>query len=432
MAIKTPQGSVVDVPRGTRDFSPREAMHLKSIMLGIEEAFKRHGFSPLITPAIENTQVLNAKAYGDEPTKEMYLLDGKDVALRFDFTVPLARYMAMNKDIPFPFKRYQIDRVWRKDEPQRMRSREFMQADVDIVGSSDISSDAECIATTMDALAAIGVKNCLILVNNRPLLDLILTHFKVAPQGHPNAIRALDKMEKVGVPETINQLKALGMQENDAQMMISFITERITNEDKLKKIEVTIENSKQESDKIRSLLAALEKFGVSDEISVDLSLARGLDYYTGLIWEVVIQTTEGRLPTIAAGGRYDNLIGIYSKSNAPAVGSSIGIGRVYEMLYSGEGATTYAKVFIAQVGSENLDYSITVAKKMRQAGIYTDLNVTEKGISKQLEYANSAGMPFVAIIGDRERAAGKIKLKDMRAGTEELLDVDAAIAALKG
>ena len=347
-------------------------------------------------------------------------------------SIMLLRCMAMNKDIPFPFKRYQIDRVWRKDEPQRMRSREFMQADVDIVGSSDISSDAECIATTMDALAAIGVKNCLILVNNRPLLDLILTHFKVAPQGHPNAIRALDKMEKVGVPETINQLKALGMQENDAQMMISFITERITNEDKLKKIEVTIENSKQESDKIRSLLAALEKFGVSDEISVDLSLARGLDYYTGLIWEVVIQTTEGRLPTIAAGGRYDNLIGIYSKSNAPAVGSSIGIGRVYEMLYSGEGATTYAKVFIAQVGSENLDYSITVAKKMRQAGIYTDLNVTEKGISKQLEYANSAGMPFVAIIGDRERAAGKIKLKDMRAGTEELLDVDAAIAALKG
>ena len=431
MAIKTPQGSVVDVPRGTRDFSPNEAIHLKYLMLGIEEAFKRHGFAPLITPAIENTEILNAKAYGEESTKEMYLMESKDIALRFDFTVPLARYMAMNKDIPFPFKRYQIDKVWRKDEPQRLRSREFVQADVDIIGSSDVTSDAECISTTMDALAAVGVKNCLIMVNSRPLLELILTHFKITKEKLGQAMRIIDKMEKVGFPETINQLKVLGMQDNDAQIMLSFITEKMTNEAKLKKLEVDVVDSKPEVEKVRSLLGMLANFGVKDEISFDLSLARGLDYYTGFIWEVIIQTAEGRLPTIAAGGRYDNLIGMYSKSGAPAVGSSIGISRVFDILYPGDGPKTYAKVFIAQVGSFNLEYCIDAASKMRAAGIYVDMGLTEKGISKQLEYANAAGIPYVAIIGAKEKAEGKLKLKNMSDGTEELLDIDGAIAALK-
>ena len=431
MAIKTPQGSVVDVPRGTRDFSPNEAIHLKYLMLGIEEAFKRHGFAPLITPAIENTEILNAKAYGEESTKEMYLMENKDIALRFDFTVPLARYMAMNKDIPFPFKRYQIDKVWRKDEPQRLRSREFVQADVDIIGSSDVTSDAECISTTMDALAAVGVKNCLIMVNSRPLLELILTHFKITKEKLGQAMRIIDKMEKVGFPETINQLKVLGMQDNDAQIMLSFITEKMTNEAKLKKLEVDVVDSKPEVEKVRSLLGMLANFGVKDEISFDLSLARGLDYYTGFIWEVIIQTAEGRLPTIAAGGRYDNLIGMYSKSGAPAVGSSIGISRVFDILYPGDGPKTYAKVFIAQVGSFNLEYCIDAASKMRAAGIYVDMGLTERGISKQLEYANAAGIAYVAIIGAKEKAEGKLKLKNMSDGTEELLDIDGAIAALK-
>ncbi len=431
MAIKTPQGTVVDVPRGTRDFGPREAIHLKEIISVIEEVFKRHGFAPLLTPAIENSETLNAKAYGEESSKEMYLIEGQNMALRFDFTVPLARYMAMNKDIPLPFKRYQIGNAWRKDEPQRMRYREFAQADIDIIGSSDITSDAECISTTTDAFAALGIKNCAILVNSRPMLDLILAYFNIPAENHGAVIRILDKIAKVSISETINQLKVAGMQENDAQIMLSFISEKMTNEDKLKKLEVSVPNSKAETERIRSLINTLQKFGVKDEINIDLSLARGLDYYTGLVWEVVIRTTEGRLPTLASGGRYDNLIGIYSKSRSPAVGSSIGISRVFEVMGMENGPKTYARVFIAQVGQENLDYSIEVANKMRQAGIYVDLNVTEKGISKQLEYSNTIGISSVAIIGSKERAMGKIRLKNMQAGTEELLDIDAAIAALK-
>ena len=244
-------------------------------------------------------------------------------------------------------------------------------------------------------------------------------------------MRIIDKMEKIGIQEATNQLKALGMQDNDAQIMLSFIKEQISNEDKLKKLELDVENSKAEADKVRSLLGMLANFGVKDEIHLDLSLARGLDYYTGFIWEVIIQTSEGRLPTIAAGGRYDNLIGMYSKSSAPAVGSSIGISRIFDILYQGAGPKTYAKVFIAQVGSFNLEYCIDAASKMRAAGIYVDMGLTEKGISKQLEYANAAGIPFVAIIGAKEKAEGKLRLKNMSDGTEELLDIDGAIAALK-
>jgi histidyl-tRNA synthetase len=431
MSIKTPQGSVVDVPRGMRDFDPRESIHLKEVLAVVEEIFKRHGFAPLITPSLENTEVLNAKAYGEESGKEMYFMEGKETALRFDFTVPLARFMAMNKDIPLPFKRYQIGSAWRRDEPQKLRYREFTQADIDIIGSSDIVSDAECIATTMDALAALGVRNCLILVNSRPLLDLVLGHFKIPADKRANVMKILDKMPKIGAPEAINQLKAAGMQDNDAQVMLSFINERMPNDDKLKKLEVNVENSKPETERLRSLISALHKFGVKDEVSIDLSLARGLDYYTGLVWEVIIQTTEGKLPSIASGGRYDRLIGSYSKSSFPAVGSSIGISRIFELLSKEDGPRTYANVFIAQVGAENLDYSISVANKLRDAGIYADLNVTDKGISKQLEYSNSLGIRFVAIAGSKEREAGKIKIKDMQTGTEELLDIDAAISQLK-
>jgi len=431
MAIKTPQGAVVDLPRGTRDYNPKESIAIKEMLSVIEEIFKRHGFAPIMTPAMESTQVLNAKAYGDESTKQMYVIDGTDAALRFDLTVPLARYMAMNKDLPMPFKRYQIDKVWRRDEPQRMRSREFMQADIDIVGSPFVTADAECVEAMLNVLEALGLKNCSMLINSRQILNMILEHFNVAKDKQSAAIRIFDKMSKVSIEETIKQLKSLGVGDNDAQSMIAFITEKMLNTDKLNKLETTMPESKEEVEKMRELLGLLTEYGAPYEIKVDLSLARGLDYYTGMIWEAVVETAEGSLPSIASGGRYDNLIGMYSKSPAPAVGSSIGITRIFDVLNREDGSSTYAKVFIAQIGKENSKYAISVAKKMRKAGIYADMNVTEKGISKQLEYSNALGIKYVVIIGTKEREQKQVKIKNMQAGTEELLDLDSAIATLK-
>src|SRR5271156_3930481 len=196
MAIKTPQGSIVDLPRGTSDFNTKDAIELKEIVSVVEEIFKRYGFSPIYTPSIENTAVLNAKAYGAEQTKEMYIIEGGDTALRFDLTVPLARYMAMNKDIPLPFKRYQIGNVWRKDEPQRMREREFVQADADIIGSKDLQSDAECIAVMTDAIYSLGIESFTLMINSRGILSTILNSFGINPELQPKAIRIIDKMSK--------------------------------------------------------------------------------------------------------------------------------------------------------------------------------------------------------------------------------------------
>ena len=431
MATKSPRGSIIDVPRGTSDFGPMEAITINEIVSIIEEIFKRHGFSPIITPSLETKEVLNANAYGEDSNKEIYAIEGADLALRFDFTVPLARFMAMNRDTPLPFKRYQIGNVWRKDEPQHMRSREFMQADIDIVGSSDLSSDVEIIAASLFALEALDIRNCVVLLNSRPILNLLLAYFKVSDKNRNRAIRALDKMSKLSIYDTITQLKEAGMSENDSQKMISFITEKSSGEDKLHKLETEIPESKYDAERLRSAISMLKKYGLKAEIRIDLSLARGLDYYTGMVWEVIIETAESRSPSISSGGRYDNLIGLYSKSNLPAVGTSIGISRIFEILRSRAISKTQAQVFIARIGPDSYDYSVSVAQKLRKAGIYVELDITERGISKQLDYSSSLGIRYVAIIGSREIGLGKMRMRDMQSGTEELLDVDAAIASLK-
>lgn len=431
MAIKAPQGSIVDIPRGTNDFSTKDSISLMETISVIEEVFKRYGFSPIITPAIENTAVLNAKAYGDESTKEMYIIEGGDVALRFDLTVPLARYMAMNKDIPLPFKRYQIGNVWRKDEPQRMREREFMQADIDIIGSKDIQSDAECIAALSEAISTVGIEDFEILINSRGILNAVLNSFGIKEELHAKAIRIIDKMSKLSTTDTLNQLQDLGISQTTSEKLISFITWGTTNEERLEKLIVNTPEAKPEADKLKELIEILHNYSMKGEIKVDFSLARGLDYYTGLVWEVIVTSDSQKVPSIASGGRYDNLVGTYSKVQVPAVGSSIGLSRIFELLKNKVGRKTYANVYIANIGKENIAYSISIANKLRGNGIYVDMNVTEKNISKQLDYSNSLGIKRVAIIGNKEKAAGKINFRDMVAGTEELIDLDALVSKLK-
>ncbi len=432
MAIKSPQGSIVDIPRGTADYGTTDAIAIHEIISVIEEVFKRFGFSPIITPAIENTAVLNAKVYGDDPAKEMYLIEGGDTALRFDLTVPLARFMAMNKDIQLPFRRYQIDKVWRKDEPQFMRSRELFQADIDIIGSADISSDAECIAASLSAIEALGITNYTLLVNSRAALDLIMGHFGIPAEKHSTAMRIIDKMSKVSMSEAIKQLVASGINEDAVQQLISFITEDSDTETRLNRLGMDINGAKTEASRIRELAGRLGKYGIKGEVAVDFSLARGLDYYTGLIWEIIVKDENGaRLPSIGSGGRYDRLVGMYSKSEIPAVGSSIGITRVFSILKSKSERKAYENVHVVQIGRDVGDYAIEVSNALRRHGVYVDMNVTDRGVSKQLEHAHALGIRYALIIGKQEYEARKVKLKNMGTGTEELLDVSDAITAIK-
>jgi len=419
------------LPRGMRDFNTAEAIARREVLAVVEEMFRRFGFSPIETPALENLNVLYAKTYGEESGKEIFKIEGEDAALRYDFTVPLARFIAMNKDTPLPFKRYQIGPIWRKDEPQRMRYREFLQADIDIIGSSELISDAEVVAVAAQVLDELGVSGYKILINDRIILNGVLSFFGVPNEKNVEAIRLIDKLPKVGNEEVIKGLVGLGVKQENARSLIEFIIKEEDNDEKLNRVEANI-GIKEEINKLRELIRLIELYKVKGDIVIDLSLARGFDYYTSFVWEFIVYDENGkRLPTIVAGGRYDNLIGIFLNQQIPATGISIGIDRIMNVIGSSEETKSYARVYVASIGNV-LDYSLYVANTLRAAGINTDINVTKRNIAKQLEYANAMRFRYVVIIGEREQSSNKLKLRDMISGNEELLDIEEAIKVIKG
>ena len=419
------------LPRGMRDFNTAEAIARREVLAVVEETFKRFGFSPIETPALENLTVLYAKTYGEESGKEIFKIEGEDAALRYDFTVPLARFIAMNKDTPLPFKRYQIGPIWRKDEPQRMRYREFLQADIDIIGSSELISDAEVVAVAAQVLDELGVSGYKILISDRIILNGILSFFGVPKEKNVEAIRLIDKLPKVGNEEVIEGLVGLGVKQENARSLIEFIIKEEDNDEKLNRVEANI-GIKEEINKLRELIRLIGLYKVKGDIVVDLSLARGLDYYTSFVWEFIVYDENGkRLPTIVAGGRYDNLIGTFLNQQIPATGISIGIDRIMNVIGSSTDRKSYARVYVATVGNV-LDYLLYVANALRAAGVNTDINVTKRNIAKQLEYANAMRFRYVAIVGEREQSSNKLKLRDMISGNEELLDIDEAIKVIKG
>ncbi len=421
----------LSLPRGVSEYGPSDAIALSEIKAVIEEIFKRFGFYPIDSPSLELLETLDVKAYGEESKKELYVIDGGVDALRYDLTVPLARYIAMNKDLPLPFKRYQIGKVWRMDEPQKMRSREILQADVDVVGSTEISSEAEVIAATALALDALKVENYSILINSRPLLNAILNLFNVPEASHDVAIRTIDKMAKIGAAEVGAQMRKLGVSQKDCDGLLGFITNKAENGELLDSLLVSLPGAKQETESLKQLLALLGTYGIRGTITIDLSLARGLEYYTGAVWEFVAYENGKRLPSIGSGGRYDKLIGIYLKKDIPAVGSSLGVGRIFEVIKGGAGRKSYAKVYVGYIKKENLEYATQVANTLRNSGMYVDLNLTSRNIGKQMEYANSLGVPYTIIIGNIEREAQKLKLRDMSTGDEKLLSIEECIKQLK-
>ena len=419
------------IPRGVRDYGPSEAISLRYMVGAIEEMFKRFGFSPLETPAIENLSVLDAKsAYSEEQNKEIFKIDGEAAGLRYDLTVPLARYVASNRDIVLPFKRYQIANSWRKDEPQRLRYREFMQADVDVVGSSEPDSDAEVIAATLLATEKLGITEYVLLLNSRPILQRIIESFKIPKAMESQAIRIIDKLQKLGKEGVMKQLKDLGVETKAGEGLLEFLEKEDGNEEKLERLAAAIPETKDEAAKMTELLALLKPYGLRGRIVVDFSLARGFDYYTGFVWEFAMEENGKRLPSIGSGGRYDNLIGTYSSRSVPAVGSSIGLSRVFELIGGKDATKTTARVFVASIG-DNRAYAASVANALRAGGTYADLNYTRRNLSKQLEYAGALGIRYAAIVGDKEREANKINLRDMLNGSEEMLSVQEAVEKLK-
>jgi len=413
----------LETPPGTRDFLPEEMIGRQEAVDRIRATFELYGFAPSETPAFEYAELLEGK-YGEEE-KLIYKfedLGGRKLALRYDLTVPLVRLVGMNQ-LSQPFKRYCIARVWRFDRPQKGRYREFWQCDVDTVGCEVGLADAEVIACAIDALEAIGLKKFRFKINNRKILDGILLKIGVPAGKELDAFRALDKLEKLGEDFVLKDLKERGVPKG--RQLLDFL--------KLKDLDLVEKKiGKNEGiDELREILKYLKILGKAKNVVIDLSMVRGLDYYTGPIFEV----EEGGYGSIAGGGRYDKLIGkITEKEDVPAVGISLGIERIIEVLREKkalEQRKSLAKVFVLCADDKSKKDALKITQELRAAGVAADTDLLGRNFSNQLKYASRLGIGKVVIVGQKDLAKKKVTVKDMKKGSQEAVGLTKIVEAVR-
>lgn len=405
--------------KGFRDFLPQEMRRRQYVIKRLKQVFESFGFEPLETPALEYKEILLGK-YGDEGNKLMYSFEtmgGDKVALRYDQTVPLARVVAQYQNqLPTPFKRYQIQPVWRGENTQKGRYREFLQCDIDTVGSDSPLSDAEIIACTVKSLEELGFKNFKALINDRNIFSQLVKSTAVTDKDLPKVIRILDKLSKIGREDTVNELSK-----------ISFDSERATS------ILQTVK-SYPPTQNLKTIFQALEELGIEKEkYEFSPTLARGLDYYTGIIFEIEVKGYDAG--SVAGGGRFDNLIGLFAGKNIPAIGVAFGFDRIIEAmdqlgLFPENLVTT--KVLMTVFSKELKQKSIEVCGRLRVRGINSELWLDpETKLDKQLKYADQKGIPYVVIIGPEEAETDKVTLKNLKSQTQDkLITLDEVIAKL--
>ncbi|MBI5051176.1 histidine--tRNA ligase [Candidatus Micrarchaeota archaeon] len=379
----------MQTPKGMRDFLPEDMIIRNYVNQVIESTFRNYGYLPLETPAMEYLTTLRAKA-GAEVDKQIFVIEGNELGLRFDLTVPFARVVATNT-FPKPFKAYTIGSVWRKEEPQRGRYREFWQAEIDIFGSKSMRSDAEILAVTVDVIKKLGFED--------PLLD---------------------KLDKLGEEEVKKQMEGV-IGENGVKELFDLIKTKGTNEQRLKSVEKLAPEAVRE---LREIVGFC-----NFQVEVDFSLVRGLGYYTGAVFEVKL---SDKLGSVAGGGRFDNLLAIYGQGDY-ATGIGIGIERLIvlmkELKKAGAGKT-YTKVLVAAAKPEFYKDAVRIAAELREGGVSAEVDLNERNLKKQFDYANALSIPFVAIIGEREIKEKLITLRNMNDGKEEKVALKDAIKIL--
>ncbi|MFZ3077356.1 MAG: histidine--tRNA ligase [Candidatus Aenigmatarchaeota archaeon] len=408
--------------KGTRDIPPEEMRRLLFVFDKCRNVFEKYGFVPLETPAFENFELLAAK--GGEAVKEevYYFKDkgGRELGLRFDLTVGMARFIANNPNIQKPFKRYAFGKVWRYDNPQAMRWREFYQLDVDVVGSQQVEADAECLACFCECLDALGIKGYYIRVNNRNLLKAFLVSKGVLEKNMDEWFRTIDKLDKIGKEGVEKELLEKKFDKKTVKDVIASFDSKL---EKFSKTEGYEELSK--------LIELAKSYGISEKIKFDLSLIRGLEYYTGLVFEIGI---EGIKVSLGGGGRYDKMIKAFGGPDLPATGISFGLSRLIQYMEEKNLFSlpkNIVKVFAANVDEKSKEYAVETAQKLRKAGIDSETDLMGKKLGKQLEYAAAAGIPFVAIIGADEIKQKSAKLRNMKTGKEEMVNIEKLAEELK-
>lgn len=425
----------IETPRGMRDFLPLEMAKRRYVLETIRRVYTLYGYAELETPALESLGVLTAKSSGgEEISKQIFKMKdygNRLLGLRFDLTVPLSRVIAQNPQLPKPFKRAQIAPVWRYEEPQAGRFREFYQADVDIIGSKEPESDLDPLAAVIAALKELGFKDFEVKVNSRKLLEELALAYGVEKERNLELFRIIDKIEKLGLSAVKKELSEKGFK-NIEKFLKLILTEGEPFKI-LEKAEKIVKN-KAPANELKEFFKLSKNFGIYPYLTLALSLARGLDYYTGIVYEVKV-SSAAEFGSVAGGGRYDNLIGLYGKETLPAVGISIGVERVLEIMGNKkmfpEKILQYSpKVLIIPIG-KTLEKCIETVQKLRTEKIPADVDLMKRGLSKLLNYANVLQIPFVAILGEKEAKENKFTLRDMKTGKQELINLEELIKKLK-
>ena len=442
------------IPKGTRDFSPVEMMRRNYIFDTIRSVFRTYGFAPLETPAMENLSTLLGK-YGDEGDKLLFkILNSGDYAaglsdeevrqaskvcekgLRYDLTVPFARYVVQHQsELTFPFKRYQIQPVWRADRPQKGRYREFYQCDVDVIGTRSLLCEVELVEIVDEVFRQLGIRVAL-KMNNRKILYGIAETI-----GHADKMMditvAIDKLDKIGLENVKAELRERGLDDEAIARLQPILEMSGDNAQKialLREILAGSETGLKGVDEIETVFTHIARLGLSLPVELDLSLARGLNYYTGAIFEV--KALDYAIGSISGGGRYDDLTGIFGMPNLSGVGISFGADRIYDVMTGlglfPEEVNFSTRVFLTNLGEKEQTVALGLLRQLRQAGIAAEIYPEPGKMKKQMEYANRRGIPYVVIIGSQELEAGIVTLKDMRSGEQRQVPIAEVVDALSG
>ena len=421
----------LQLPKGTRDFSREEKILRDTIVNTLKEVFELYGYSPLETPILERFDILASKyAGGAEILKETFKLNdqgGRELGLRYDLTVPFARFVGMNPNIKMPFKRYQIGEVFRDGPVASARYRQFTQCDVDVVGSPSMAIDAEIVDLVYTAFSKLNIEVA-VKFNNRKLLNDILNYYGVDEYKQESVILSIDKLEKFGSNVVRNELKEQRMEDSKINKIIDIINIKGDNYEKINQLKKILKESNGLKE-IEQLIGYLENLEIKSHF--DVSLARGLSYYTGTVFETLLKNSDIK-SAVCGGGRYDNMIGNFlGKSICPAVGISFGVDRIYDALSEKLKAIRKTNTQVYIIPIKTINESAKIAQQLRDAGINTDIDLMERSPSRNLEFANSLDIHYVIFVGKKELEKNKVKLRDMESGKEELLKVDEVIASLK-
>jgi len=441
----------LSIPKGTRDFGPFEMSRRNYIFTTIRQVFEKYGYQPIETPAMENLSTLLGK-YGDEGDKLLFkilnsgdflakadsgLLQEKnsiklstqisEKGLRYDLTVPFARFVVQRRnDISFPFKRYQMQPVWRADRPQKGRYREFYQCDVDVIGSNSLLNEVDLIRMIDEIFKRLNIK-VIIKLNNRKLLSGIAQTIN-QPERLTDITVAMDKLDKIGVEKVYDELRDKGLSQDAIDHLEPILNLSGNNTSKLNCLKELIGDTSDGSRglaELNEILSYLNQFELDAEIEIDQSLARGLNYYTGAIIEV--KAADVMMGSICGGGRYDNLTGIFGLPDVSGVGVSFGADRIYDVLTELKGfpedAATTSKALLVNFGGKETEYALQVLQQLQVAGVASELYPDAAKMKKQMKYADQKQIPFVVLIGEEERTTGILSLKNMKTGEQQKISL---------